>query len=120
MEFTIEFLDGKEAKLDSNVTMLTLYRLQNEGDGAVDGKFLKGFMQQQMDLDPISIAQGVYAAYRQANDKKDAKKFEEFMENYQMDLEVDMQVYFAIVTKKSREEFAKQFKKKTGSSKGKK
>lgn len=37
-----------------------------------------------------------------------------------MDLEVDMQVYFAIVTKKSREEFAKQFKKKTGSSKGKK
>lgn len=37
-----------------------------------------------------------------------------------MDLEIDMQIYFAIVTKRARDEFAKQFKKKTGSSKGKK
>lgn len=36
-----------------------------------------------------------------------------------MDLEIDMQIYFAIVTKRARDEFAKQFKKKTGSSKGK-
>ncbi|EAC2889201.1 hypothetical protein ARQ41_00025 [Listeria monocytogenes] len=118
MEFTIDFLDGTKAQLDSNVTMLTLYRLQNEG--AVDGKFLKGFMQKEADLDPISIAQAMYAAYRQATDKKKAKNFEEFMENYQMDLEIDMQIYFAIVTKRARDEFAKQFKKKTGSSKGKK
>ncbi|HAA3638031.1 TPA_asm: hypothetical protein GEK23_09560 [Listeria monocytogenes] len=120
MEFTIDFLDGTKAQLDSNVTMLTLYRLQNEGEGAVDGKFLKGFMQKEADLDPISIAQAMYAAYRQATDKKKAKNFEEFMENYQMDLEIDMQIYFAIVTKRVRDEFAKQFKKKTGSSKGKK
>lgn len=113
----ITLLDGTVKKIDINVTALTLFKLQKEK--VIDGDFLKGFMKQNPDLDPISVLQSVYAAYRQAN-SKDYLKFEEFLESYQLDIETDMPIYFSVISKQSKKDFQKAFASKTGSSNGKK
>lgn len=109
MEITMK--DGTVNKVDINVTALTLFKLQKEQ--VIDGTFLKGFMRQDVDLDPISVLQGVYAAYRQAN-LKNYLKFEEFLEAYELDIENDMSIYFAVISKKAKKEFQKNFAAKTG------
>jgi len=63
----IELNDGTVKEVDVNVSALTLFKLQKEK--VIDGTFLKGFMQESVELDPISVFQGVYVAYRQANPK---------------------------------------------------
>ncbi|PTY79619.1 hypothetical protein B5V89_05075 [Heyndrickxia sporothermodurans] len=113
----ITFNDGTVKEVDVNVTALTLFKLQKEK--VIDGDFLKGFMKQETDLDPISVLQGVYAAYRQAN-PKDHLKFEEFLENYEMDIETDMSIYFSVISKQAKKQFQKNFANKTGISQGKK
>lgn len=115
MEITM--LDESVQKVDVNVTALTLFKLQKEK--VIDGDFLKGFMKQDIDLDPISVLQGVYAAYRQAN-PKEHMKFEEFLEAYQLDIETDMQIYFSVVSKQAKKDFQKNFAAKVGTGKGKK
>lgn len=110
-------MDGTVGNVDVNVTALTLFTLQREK--VIDGDFLKGFMKQTPDLDPISVLQGVYAAYRQAN-PKEHMKFEKFLESYQLDIETDMGIYFSVVSKQAKKEFQKNFAAKTGNGKGKK
>lgn len=110
----IIFNDGTVKEVDINVTALTLFKLQKEK--VIDGDFLKGFMKQDVDLDPISVLQSVYAAYRQAN-QKDFLKFNEFLENYSLDIETDMAIYFAVISKKAKKKFQENFKKKIGSGK---
>lgn len=109
MEITMN--DGTVREIDINVNALTLFKLQKEG--VINGDFLKGFMKQEADLDPISVLQGVYAAYRQAN-KKDYLKFDQFLEAYELDIENDMPIYFAVVSKKAKKKFQKSFSAKTG------
>ncbi|GIN86978.1 hypothetical protein J6TS2_33640 [Heyndrickxia sporothermodurans] len=114
----IELNDGTVKEVDPNVTALTLFKLQKEK--VIDGDFLKGFLNQNgPDLDPISVLQGVYVAYRQAN-PKEFMKFEEFLENYSLDIETDMPIYFAVVSKQAKKSFQKNFAARTGSSNGKK
>jgi len=112
--------EGKEKQevkeVDVNVTSLTLFKLQKEK--VIDGTFLKGFMKQDVDLDPISVFQGVYAAYRQAN-PKDYIKFEDFLEQYSLDIQTDMEIYFAVISKEARKEFQKNFLKKAATNSGK-
>jgi hypothetical protein len=111
MELT--FNDGSVKEVDINVTALTLFKLQKEK--VIDGDFLKGFMKKDTDLDPISVLQAVYAAYRQAN-PKDYLKFDEFLENYSLDIETDMTIYFAVISKKAKKKFQENFNKKAASS----
>jgi hypothetical protein len=116
MEITLN--DGTVKAVDSNVSALTLFHLQKEN--VIDGNFLKGFMPKKgssdPDLDPISVLQGVYAAYRQAN-SKDYMKFEDFLENYSLDIEADFPIYFAVISKKARQKFQGQFLKRAASGK---
>ncbi|KHD85682.1 hypothetical protein NG54_07935 [Heyndrickxia ginsengihumi] len=105
----ITFIDGTVKEVDINVTAMTLFKLQKEK--VIDGTFLKGFMKADVDLDPISTLQALYAAYRQAN-KNDYLKFEEFLENYELDIENDMPIYFAVISKKAKKSFQENFAKK--------
>ena len=63
-----------------------------------------------MDLDPIAVLQAVYAAYRQAN-QKDPLSYESFLANYQLDMETDIEIYFAVISKQSRKLFQKTLQK---------
>ena len=109
----ISFNDGTVKEVDINVTALTLFKLQKEK--VIDGDFLKGFMKKDADLDPISVLQAVYAAYRQAN-PKDFLKFDDFLENYSFDIETDMSIYFAVISKKAKKNFQENFNKKAAGS----
>jgi len=109
----IELIDGQTVEVDVNVSALTLFKLQKEK--VIDGTFLKGFMKEEPDLDPTSILQGVYAAYRQAN-PKDYMSYQEFLENYVMSTETDFEIYFAIISKEARKSFKENFMKKAVSS----
>jgi hypothetical protein len=112
-----EGTEKEEVKaVDVNVTSLTLFKLQKEK--VIDGTFLKGFMREDIDLDPISVFQGVYAAYRQAN-PKEYIKFEEFLEQYSLDITTDMEIYFAVISKKARKKFQENFMKKAAANSGK-
>jgi hypothetical protein len=111
MEITFNNEEVKE--VDVNVSALTLFKLQKEK--VIDGDFLKGFMKQEADLDPISVLQAVYAAYRQAN-PKDFITFEAFLENYSLDIETDMNIYFAVISKKAKKKFQENFNKKAAGS----
>lgn len=112
-----EGTDKEEVKnVDVNVSALTLFKLQKEK--VIDGTFLKGFMQTEVDLDPISVFQAVYASYRQAN-TRDYIKFEEFLEQYSLDIEMDMGIYWAVISRKAKKEFQKNFMKKVASNSGK-
>lgn len=107
----LELLNGNTVEVDANVTALTLYNLQREK--VIDGDFLKGFMksnEKEIELDPIAILQAVYAAYRQAT-PKDYLTFEGFLTNYQLDMETDIEIYFAVISKQSRKAFQKNFSK---------
>mgnify|MGYP001026067503 CR=1 FL=1 len=115
MEITMN--DGTVREVDINVNALTLFKLQKEG--VINGNFLKGFMKEDMDLDPISVLQAVYAAYRQAN-KEDYLKFDAFLESYQLDVENDLPIYFAVVSRQAKNKFQKSFSAKTGALSGKK
>lgn len=112
----IELNDGTVKEVDVNVSALTLFKLQKEK--VIDGTFLKGFMQESVELDPISVFQGVYVAYRQAN-PKDYLKFEEFLEQYSLDIETDMSIYFAVISKQAKKKFQKNFMKKAAANSGK-
>lgn len=120
MKQTICLMDDTSVEVDTNVTSLTLFKLQKEG--VIDGTFLKGFMPKkgstEPDLDPVSILQGVYAAYRQATPKSYVS-FEDFAGNYQLDIETDFQIYFAIISKSARKQFQSNFLKVAGSGRGK-
>lgn len=86
----------------------------------IDGNFLKGFLSQDgPGLDPISVIQGVYAAYRQAN-IKEFLSFNEFLENYSLDIEVDMPIYMGVISKKAKKKFQQNFAAKTMSANSKK
>ncbi|MED4492831.1 hypothetical protein [Heyndrickxia coagulans] len=115
MEITMT--DGTTREVDINVNALTLFKLQKEG--VINGNFLKGFMKEDIDLDPISVLQAIYAAYRQAN-KEDYLKFDAFLESYELDIENDLAIYFAVISKKAKKQFQKGFYAKTGASTGKK
>lgn len=107
----LELINGETVKVDANVTALTLFNLQREK--VINGDFLKGFMkssENDMDLDPIAVLQAVYAAYRQAN-QKDPLSYESFLANYQLDMETDIEIYFAVISKQSRKLFQKNFVK---------
>lgn len=110
----ITFIDGTVKEVDINVTSMTLFKLQKEK--VIDGDFLKGFMKKEADLDPVSIMQGVYAAYRQAN-KKDYLKFDDFFENYLFDFETDGEIYFAVISKRAKKKFQEKFNAAAGTGK---
>lgn len=112
----ITFDDDTVKPIDINVNSLTLFQLQKEG--VINGTFLKGFMKKEADLDPVSILQAIYAAYRQAN-KKEFIKFEEFINNYTMDIETGIPIYWSVVSKKAKKQFQKSFAEKTFSGKKK-
>ncbi|RQW65788.1 hypothetical protein DUK53_14320 [Listeria sp. SHR_NRA_18] len=112
MEKKIEFIDGSTATVDTTVLAKTLLTLQN--DGVIDGAFFKGFMKEEVDMSPLPLLQAVYAAYIQHNGKKGSKSYDEFLESYVLDMEVDMIVYFAVITKQGRNTLAEKFEKKTG------
>lgn len=101
----------KHVAINEKVTALTLFNLQKEG--AIDGTFLKEFMkaeEKEMGLDPVAILQAVYAAYRQAN-TKDYLEFEDFLSSYHLDLETDIEIYFAVISKEVRKGFQDNFTK---------
>ncbi len=105
----ITFKDGSVREVDIDINALTLFKLQKEK--VIDGNFLKGFMKgEDVDLDPISVIQGVYVAYRQAN-KKDYLKFEDFLENYDFNIDTDMPIYFGVISKQARTQFKQHFAK---------
>lgn len=107
----LELLNGETVAVDVNVTALTLFNLQREK--VIDGDFLKGFMkssENDIGLDPIAVFQAVYAAYRQAT-PKDYLAFVDFLANYQLDMETDMEIYFSVISKQSRKAFQKNFAK---------
>ncbi|MBC1524792.1 hypothetical protein HB884_11330 [Listeria booriae] len=118
MEKQIEFIDGSTATVETTVSGLTLLTLQN--DGVIDGSFLKGFMKKETDMSPIPLLQAVYAAYIQHNGRKGSKSYNEFLESYAVDMEVDIIIFSAIITKKGRNELAEKFEKKTGKAGAKK
>lgn len=117
----IEFNDGTVKEVDVNVTALTLFNLQKEG--VIDGIFLQGFMPKKgsnrVDLDPVAVLQAVYAAYRQAN-KQGYMKFNDFLENYSLDMETDMPIFTSVISKKAKKKFQENFAKKAALSSGKK
>lgn len=105
----ISFNDGTKAPVDVNVNALTLFKLQK--DGVIGRDFLSGLMKQDAQApDLVSMLTGVYIAYRQAN-QKEFIKFEEFLEKYEADVETDMQIYLAIVSRRARDKFQKGFLK---------
>ncbi|TDR51734.1 hypothetical protein [Paenilisteria rocourtiae] len=118
MEKQIEFIDGSTSTVETAVSGLTLLTLQN--DGVIDGAFFKGFMKEEVDMSPLPLLQAVYAAYIQHNGKQDSKSYNEFLESYVLDMEVDMIVYFAVITKQGRNKLAEKFEKKTGKAGAKK
>ncbi|MBC1474903.1 hypothetical protein HB852_09765 [Listeria grandensis] len=118
MEKQIEFIDGSTATVETAVSGLTLLNLQN--DGVIDGAFFKGFMKEEVDMSPLPLLQAVYAAYIQHNGKQNSKSYNEFLESYVLDMEVDMIVYFAVITKQGRNKLAEKFEKKTGKAGAKK
>lgn len=102
-------MDGKTAEVDVNVNALTLFKLQNEG--VIDRDFLSGLMNVKAQSPDIkSMLTAVYVAYRQAN--KDHMKFEDFLKNYSLDAETDVQIYLALVSRKARDKFQQGFLKR--------
>jgi hypothetical protein len=118
--FQIEFRDETVKDADENVSALTLFQLQKEG--VIDGTFLQGFLpkknKEDMDLDPISVLQAVYAAYRQAN-PKDVMSYNDFLANYDLDIEVGMPIYYSVISKKAKKKFQQNFMQKAAGGKGK-
>ncbi|WP_431030055.1 hypothetical protein [Lysinibacillus sp. LZ02] len=113
-----ELITGEKVDIDVNVNALTLYNLQNEG--VISADFLRSLTTgkpNEVTPDVGAILQAVYAAYRQKN--PNGLKFEEFLKQYQFDMETDLEIYFAIISKKARTAFQKGFQQVAGKSKKK-
>ncbi|MER2190621.1 MAG: hypothetical protein ABS951_06635 [Solibacillus sp.] len=115
----IELIDGQQVDIDVRVNALTLLTLQNEG--VINADFLKAILdgkRKEMNVDPISIISAVYAAYRQKH-QKDALPYKEFLTRYQLTIETDLDIYFAVISKEYRKKFQVGFQQ-AGVAKGKK
>lgn len=114
----IEMMDGKSVAIDVHVNALTLLELQNEG--VINADFLKVILNgpKEMDISPAAILPSVYAAYRQKH-QKDAMPYQEFLKHYQLNIETDLDIYFAVISKEYRKKFQNGFIK-AGTPKGKK
>lgn len=113
----IELNDGTEVSIDVNVTALTLFDLQREK--VIDGDFLKQFLKgdaNDIGMEPVPMLQAIYAAYRQKN-QKDYMSFKDFLANYSLDIEVAIEIYFAVISKEMRKAFQKNFPKTAKSGK---
>lgn len=115
----IELIDGQQVDIDVRVNALTLLTLQNEG--VITSDFLKAILNgkpKEMNVDPVAIIPGVYAAYRQKH-QKDAMTYQQFLAQYQLNIETDLEIYFAVISKGYRKKFQQGFMK-AGTPKGKK
>jgi len=115
----IEFTDGSVAPINVHVNALTMLNLQHEG---VIGKdFLKGLLNQDEGFNPPleSLAQAVYVAYRNGN-PQEHMSYDDFLTKYEMSMEVDIEIYSALITKEGKKAFSQNFIKKTTSGNGKK
>ena len=115
----IEMMDGKNVDIDVRVNALTLLELQNEG--IINADFLKAILNgkpKEMNVDPAAIIPAVYAAYRQKH-QKEALPYKQFLAQYQLNIETDLEIYFAVISKEYRKKFQNGFLK-AGTPKGKK
>lgn len=115
----IELMDGQTVDIDVKVNALTLLTLQNEG--IITADFLKAILNgkpKEMNIDPAAMIPAVYAAYRQKHGKE-AMPYQEFLTQYQLNIETDIEIYFAVISKESRKKFQANFIQ-AGTPKGKK
>lgn len=115
----IEMIDGQQVEIDVRVSAGTLLTLQNEG--VINADFLKAILNgkpKEMNVDPAAMIPAVYAAYRQKH-KNDAMTYQQFLAQYQLNIETDIEIYFAVISKEYRKQFQQGFVK-AGTPKGKK
>lgn len=104
----LELIDGTIVELEPK---LNLKKLMFIGKDFKTDEFAKMTMgNEEMNVSVIQGAKAVYVAYRQAN-MTDYISFDEFIINWEFDMEVATMVYNLMMFKKMRDEYQKTFEK---------
>ncbi|MGG1328629.1 hypothetical protein ABE222_18060 [Bacillus tropicus] len=108
----ITLANGEEVKVNVNLTALTLFKLEKEG---VIGKSFLGTLLTTggtQNIDLLDAFRVVYAAYRQAT-PSEYMGFEEFMEQYEVNMTEAFEIFGAVLGKqKDKNKMAQGFQNK--------
>ncbi|MGE6313404.1 hypothetical protein ACQKD6_23665 [Bacillus cereus] len=113
MKKEITLANKEVVSINSNLTALTLFKLEKEG--VINKTFLgtlfsAGGMQ---NIDLLDTFRTVYAAYRQAT-PKEYMDFEAFMEVYEVDMQEAFEIFGAILGNQKKNKMAQGFQAKAG------
>lgn len=104
----LEFLDGTVVSLEPKLNLKKLMYINKDFNTDEFAKMTMG--SKEMNVSVIQGAKAVYVAYRQAN-MNDYISFDEFIINWEFDMEVATMVYNLMMFKKMRDDYQKTFEK---------
>lgn len=104
----LELLDGTVVDLEPKLNLKKLMYINKDFNTDEFAKMSMG--SNEMNVSVIQGAKAVYVAYRQAN-MNDYISFDEFILNWEFDMEVATMVYNLMMFKKMRDDYQKTFEK---------
>lgn len=104
----LELLDGTVVTLEPKLNLKKLMYISKDFKTDEFAKMTMG--SEEMNVSVIQGAKAVYVAYRQAN-MNDYMSFDEFIINWEFDMEVATMVYNLMMFKKMRDDYQKTFEK---------
>lgn len=104
----LELNDGSIIELEPKLNLKKLMFINKDFNTNEFAKMTMG--NEEMNVSVIQGAKAVYVAYRQAN-MKDYISFDEFIVNWDFDMEFAAMIYNLMMFKKMRDEYQKTFEK---------
>lgn len=104
----LELSNGETVKLEPKLNLKKLMMINKDFNTNEFAKMTMG--SEEMNVSVIQGVKAVYVAYRQAN-MNDYMSFDEFIINWEFDMEVAVMVYNLMMFKQMRNEYQKAFEK---------
>lgn len=104
----LELSNGETVKLEPKLNLKKLMMINKDFNTNEFAKMTMG--SEEMNVQVIQGAKAVYVAYRQAN-MNDYMSFDEFIINWEFDMEVAVMIYNLMMFKQMRNEYQKAFEK---------
>lgn len=105
----ITLLDGTVVEANPKINAYLLHTLKTK-EGFKTSLVLNSMVRDET-IDELVLVDAVFISYRNAN--PNGMKYEEFLKQYELDVEEAAPLLMAILSKKGRSQFAKEFIKKT-------